>query len=148
MELLSSRYPWYFALGEQPMPPTALLPAYDTVRVGLALGLHAIDGLVADGSSVGPLRCCLVHRQLLVPVESGTARRWRAPHSECAPGPRPRCTCEGYRGCTGFWLTQPHPDPVPTTAADALYDALSRTRSRMRAPHTPLHRHRREECRA
>jgi hypothetical protein len=133
MELLSSSYPWHLALGEQPRPPAALPQPHDTVRVGLALGLHAIDGLIADGASVGPLRYCLAHHRLLVPVESGTADRWQAPHSECALGPRLRCISEGYGGCTGLWVTRPHPDSAPTTSADALYDALSRTRSRRHA---------------
>jgi hypothetical protein len=138
MQLLGSRYPWHLALGEQ--PPAALPLAHDIVRVGLALGLHAIDGLVASGASVGPLRWCLAHHRLLVPVESGTAHRWQAPHSECVPGPS-RCVCEGYGGCTGLWVTPPDPGYAPTTAADALHDALSRTRSRMREPHMPLHQH-------
>jgi hypothetical protein len=148
MELLSSSYTWHLALGEHPRPPAALPQVHDTVGVGLALGVHAIDGLIAEGASVGPLRYCLAHNRLLVPVESGTAHRWRAPHSECALGPRRRCPSQGYGGCTGLWVTQPHLGPASTTAADALYDALGRTRSRMRASSVPLPRNRREACRA
>ncbi|MEU6405299.1 hypothetical protein [Streptomyces sp. NPDC046985] len=128
MQTLSSRHSWILAFGEA---PAALPSAHDTVRVSLALGLSAIDGLVTDEAGVGSVKCCLVHSQLLVPVESGTAIRWHAPHSVCVSG-TPRCAAEGYRRCLALWMTPPRRGTDPLTAADALHEALSRTRSRMR----------------
>ncbi|GAA0351696.1 hypothetical protein GCM10010269_20680 [Streptomyces humidus] len=146
---LRSHHLWHVAIGEP--PPGALPRAHDTVRVGMALGLPAIDALVADGTGVGPLKYCLGHQSLLVPVEAGTFHRWGAAHSDCVPGTRTgRWVCDGYggRGCTGLWVTRPEPVAVSTTPAAALHEALSRTRDRMRAPRgTPVPQ-RREVCRA
>lgn len=146
---LQSQYLWQVAIGE--VPPDALPRAHDTVRVGLALGLPAIDALVADGTGIGPLMYCLGHQRLLVPVEAGTFHRWGAAHSDCVPGVRTaRCVSDGYggRGCTGLWVTRPEPAAASITPGAALHEALSRTRDRMRAPHsTPVPRHR-EVCRA
>lgn len=130
---LWSRHLWHVAFSEQ--PPVALPRVHDTVRVGLALGLSAIDALVADGTCVGPLRYCLEHQKLLVPVEADTVHRWKAAHSDCVPGAKTwRCISDGYRSCSGLWVTRPETVPVATTPADALHDALSRTRDRMRTP--------------
>lgn len=134
MNHLSSPHLWHVAFGEQ--PPVALPRAHDTVRVGLGLGLSAIDALVAAGTSVGPLRYCPEHQKLLVPVEPDTAHRWRAAHSDCVPGTAVwRCVSDRYRTCMGLWVTRPL--PAATTPADALHDALSRARDLMRtsAPH-------------
>ncbi|MEU9663856.1 hypothetical protein [Streptomyces chartreusis] len=109
--------------------------AHGIVRVGLALGLPAIDALVADGRSVGLLRYCLTHQKLLIAVEPDTIHRWRAAHSDCVPGARTwRCISDGYRSCSGLWVTSPELVPVATTPADALHEALSQARGRMRAP--------------
>ncbi|MFF6829181.1 hypothetical protein [Streptomyces longwoodensis] len=144
---LRSHHPWHLAIGEQSPLPSA--SAHDTVRVGLALGLPAIDALVTDGTAVGPLRYCLAHHQLLVPVEPGTTHRWQAAHSDCVPGTRAwRCVSDGYRGCLGLWVTRPDAARISTTSADALHEALSRTRARLSAPRRAHHVHRREVCRA
>ncbi|MDX3204758.1 hypothetical protein ABZZ79_22295 [Streptomyces sp. NPDC006458] len=119
------------------------------VRVGLALGLRAIDALVADGSDVGPVKYCLLHHRLLVPVEPDSVHRWRAAHSDCVPAPRSwGCDASGYRGCSGLWVTRPGTPLVEATAAEALHVALSRTRASLRAPlSAPYSRHR-QVCRA
>jgi hypothetical protein len=142
---LRSDYLWHIALGEQ--PPEGLPSDLASVRVGLALGLPAIDALVKDGTDVGPVRYCLTHHQLVVPVEADTIHRWRAAHSDCVPATRSRnCGEGGYRGCTGLWLTRPGPEQTAVTPADALHEALSLTRARLRkAPGT--HYPRRQEAR-
>ncbi|MDX2623779.1 hypothetical protein ABZ501_27315 [Streptomyces sp. NPDC019922] len=119
--------------------------------MSLALGLPAIDALVADGAEVGPLMYCLGHQRLLVPVEGGTFHRWGAAHSDCVPGARTgRCVSDGYggRSCTGLWVTRPEPVVLSTTPAAALHEALSRTRDRMRVPRNTPVPQRREVCRA
>lgn len=148
MQLLSSRHPWHIGIGEQ--PPPILPSAYDTVRVRMALGLRAIDDLVDIGSAVGPLRYCLAHRQLDVPVESGTTNRWLAPHSVCTPGPGAPCPPVGHRSqpCVRLWVAPPHPFPSAITAADALHHALSLGRSPMQTAHRPPGPHRPEVCHA
>lgn len=148
--LLDSRHLWHVHLSER--LPTLLPPTYDTVRVGLVLGVQAIDELVDAGGDVGPLSFCLAHRHLLVPVESGTTDRWHATHSTCTGGKNMYCaegSAHSYQQrCTRLWVSRPHPDPSPTTAADALHHALSLTRSRMRTPHQPLRSHRSQVCHA
>ncbi|MEU9599808.1 hypothetical protein AB0E06_23710 [Streptomyces sp. NPDC048109] len=128
---LRSNYLWQITLDEQ--PPAGLPSDLASVRVGLALGLPTIDALVGDGTDVGPVRYCLNHRQLVVPVEAETVHRWRAPHSDCVPAARSRnCGAGGYRGCTGLWVTCPSADLAALTPAGALHEALSLTRARLR----------------
>ncbi|MFB8310137.1 hypothetical protein ACFC5T_16430 [Streptomyces sp. NPDC055961] len=138
---LRSDHLWHIALGEQ--PPTGLLPDLASVRVGLALGLPAIDALVAEGTGIGPVKYCLAHRQLVVPVEAETVHRWRAAHSECLPAAGSRsCGAGGYRGCMGLWVTRPGPARTAVTPAGALHEALSLTRARLRtAPSTHYSHH-------
>nr|WP_024126760.1 hypothetical protein [Streptomyces sp. F2]AHE39486.1 Hypothetical protein pFRL4_253 [Streptomyces sp. F2] len=144
---LGSDFPWNIALSER--PPAVVPSDAGVVRVGLALGLRAIDALVADGSDVGPVKYCLLHHRLLVPVEPGSAHRWRAAHSDCVPAPRSwGCDASGYRGCSGLWVTRPGTPLIEATAAEALHDALSRTRASLSsALSTPYPRHR-QVCRA
>lgn len=143
---LRSDYLWHVALGEQ--PPTELSSDLASVRVGMALGLPTIDALIGDGTDVGPVKYCLIHRQLVVPVKADTVHRWRAAHSECVPAARSRgCGAGGYRGCTGLWVTRPGPDRTAVTPAGALHDALSLTRARLRtAPGTHYPRHQEARC--
>ncbi|MFF6979377.1 hypothetical protein ACFZAV_16890 [Streptomyces sp. NPDC008343] len=117
--------------------------------MGLALGLRAIDALVADGSVVGPVKYCLPHHRLLVPVEPDSVHRWRAAHSDCVTAPRSwGCDASGYRGCSGLWVTRPDTPVVETTAAEALHDALSRTRAGLRVSLSAPHSRHRQVCRA
>ncbi|KOV22546.1 hypothetical protein ADK90_10555 [Streptomyces sp. XY413] len=143
---LRSDYPWHIALGEH--PPAGLPSDLASVRMGMALGLPAIDSLVGDGTDVGPVRYCLAHRQLLVPVAAETVHRWRDAHSDCVPAARVRgCGAGGYRGCTGLWVTRPGPGRTAVTPADALHDALSLTRARLRtAPGTHYPRPQEARC--
>lgn len=143
---LRSDHLWQFALGEQ--PPTGLSSDLASVRVSMALGLHAIDALIGDGTDVGPVKYCLIHRQLVVPVEADTVHRWRAAHSECVPAARSRgCGAGGYHGCTGLWVTRPGPARTTVTPAGPLHDALSLTRARLRtAPGTHYPRHQEARC--
>lgn len=143
---LRSNYLWQVALGEQ--PPTGLPSHLASVRVGLALGLPAIDALVGDGTDVGPVKYCLAHLQLVVPVEAETVHRWGAAHSDCVPAAGYRsCGAGGYRGCTGLWVTRPGPDRTAVTPAGALHDALSLTRARLRtAPGMHVPRHQEARC--
>ncbi|MEU7072920.1 hypothetical protein AB0B30_27695 [Streptomyces narbonensis] len=143
---LRSNYLWQIALGEQ--PPMGLPSDLAAVRVGLALGLPAIDALVGDGTDVGPVRYCLDHRQLVVPVEAETVHRWRAAHSDCFPAAGSRsCGAGGYRGCTGVWVARPGSERPGVTPAGALHEALSITRDRLRtAPGTHYPRHQEARC--
>ncbi|GLX22525.1 hypothetical protein [Streptomyces lavendulae] len=143
---LRSNYLWQIALSEQ--PPMGLPSDLAAVRVGLALGLPAIDALVGDGTDVGPVRYCLDHRQLVVPVEAETVHRWRAAHSVCVPAARSRsCGAGGYRGCTGVWVARPGSARAGVTPAGALHEALSTTRARLRtAPGTHNPRHEDARC--
>ncbi|WP_435057695.1 hypothetical protein [Streptomyces sp. bgisy060] len=138
---LRSDYLWRFALGEQ--PPVGLPSGLAAVRVGMALGLHAVDALVGDGVDLGPVKYCLIHRELVVPVEAETVHRWGAAHSDCVPAAGSRgCGVGGYRGCTGLWVTRPGPDRTAVTPAGPLHDALSLARARLRgapAAHSPRH---------
>ncbi|MFG2683870.1 hypothetical protein [Streptomyces sp. NPDC048392] len=118
-----------------------------SVRVGLALGLPTIDALVGDGSDVGPVRYCLDHRQLVVPVEAETVHRWRAPHSDCVPAALTwNCDAGGYRGCTGLWVTRPNTNRNAVTPAGALHDALSLTRARLRTASGSCSSHQEARC--
>ncbi|WP_051779866.1 hypothetical protein [Streptomyces sp. NRRL S-241] len=142
---LRSDHLWNITLGEQ--PPMGLPSDLASVRVGLALGLPAIDALVGDGTGVGPVKYCLAHRQLVVLVEAETVHRWGAAHSDCVPAAGSRsCGAGGYRGCMGLWVTRPGPARTVVTPAGALHEALSLTRARLRmAPGT--HYSRRQEAR-
>lgn len=84
---LRSHHLWHVAIGEP--PPGALPRAHDTVRVGMALGLPAIDALVADGTGVGPLKYCLGHQSLLVPVEAAHSTGGGPPTPTACPVPGP-----------------------------------------------------------
>ncbi|MFJ4003872.1 hypothetical protein ACIPWL_10490 [Streptomyces sp. NPDC090023] len=143
---LRSDHLWHIALGEQ--PPAGLPSDLASVRIGMALGLPAIDSLVGDGTDVGPVRYCLDHRQLVVPVEADTVHRWRAAHSDCVPEAWIRgCGAGGYRGCTGLWVTRPGSERAAVTPAGALHDALSLTRARLRtASGTRQPRHQEARC--
>ncbi|KOV48750.1 hypothetical protein [Streptomyces sp. H036] len=143
---LRSDHLWHIALGEQ--PPAGLPSDLASVRMGMALGLPAIDSLVGDGTDVGPVRYCLDHRQLAVPVEADTVHRWRAAHSDCVPAARIRgCGAGGYRGCTGLWVTRPGSERAAVTPAGALHDALSLTRARLRTASGTRHpRHQEARC--
>ncbi|MBM9624057.1 hypothetical protein [Streptomyces zhihengii] len=128
---LRSNHLWRVAVAEQ--PPFDLSVGVSSVRVGVALGLPAIDALVAQGTPVGPLKYCMIHRQLVVPVEPETVHRWRAAHSDCVPAARSRsCGAGGYRGCTGLWVASAGSERATFTPAGALHDALSRTRALLR----------------
>ncbi|MGZ2358474.1 hypothetical protein LRE75_17520 [Streptomyces sp. 372A] len=140
---LRSDHPWRIDLDERPL--ATLPPHLGSVAVGMALGLPAIDALVASGADVGPVKYCLTHFRLLVPVEADAVHRWRAAHSACAPAARSwQCDMGGYLGCTGLWVTRPDAASSRVTPADALHEVLSLTRARLRAPH-PRHR---EVCHA
>ncbi|MGW4101736.1 hypothetical protein [Streptomyces sp. NPDC004976] len=143
---LRSNYLWQIALDEQ--PPAGLPSDLASVRVGMALGLPAIDALVGDGTDVGPVKYCLSHRQLVVPVEAETVHRWRAAHSDCVPAAGSRgCGAGGYHGCTGLWVTRPGSERAAVTPAGALHEALSFTRARLRtAPGTYAPRHQGARC--
>ncbi|MBQ0972911.1 hypothetical protein ACFUV2_22455 [Streptomyces pilosus] len=140
---LRSDHLWRIAVGEQ--PPSELPADLASVQVGMALGLPAIDTLIADGTNVGPVKYCLTHRQLVVPVEAGTVHRWRAAHSDCVPAARSRgCGAVGYRGCTGLWVTRPEPDRAAVTPAGPLHEVLSLTRARLRTTPGTHYPHRQE----
>jgi hypothetical protein len=127
---LRSDYLWHIALGEQ--PHTRLPPDLASVRMSMALGMPAIDALVGDGTDVGPVKYCLAHGQLVVPVEAETVHRWRAAHSDCVPAAGTRnCGAGGYRNCIGLWVTRPGSERGAVTPAGALHEALSLTRTRL-----------------
>ncbi|MEU5662115.1 hypothetical protein [Streptomyces longwoodensis] len=142
---LRSRYLWQIALGQQ--PPAELPSDLASVRVGLALGLPTIDTLVEDGTDVGPVKYCLDHHQLVVPVEAETVHRWRAPHSDCVPAARFwNCGVGGYRGCSGLWVNRPSTNGTAVTPAGALHDALSLTRARLATAPGSFSRHLEARC--
>ncbi len=128
---LHSDYLWRFTLGEQ--PPIELPDDLASVRVGVALGLPAIDALVGNGTYVGPVKYCLAHGQLVVPVEADTVHRWQAAHSDCSPAAGHRgCGAGGYRGCACLWVARPEAHRAAVTPAGPLHEALSLTRARLR----------------
>lgn len=130
--LLTTRHQWLIGFGET--PPSELPGDFDVVRVGTGLGMCAIDTMIDTGHRVGPLLCCIAHRLLLIPVESGTADRWRAAHSASSRGPALRCGTHGYQPiCRNrIWLTPPRPLAASTTTPAVLHDTLSLMRARMR----------------
>ncbi|MEV8033608.1 hypothetical protein [Streptomyces sp. NPDC086182] len=131
--LLSTRHAWRLHLSEAPLPP--MLPhETDVVRVGMGLGMAALDAMIDSGNRVGPLLCCITHRRLLVPVESGTAYRWKAAHSVCDTGPSLRCSRQGAQSACHhrFWVAPPESRAYPTTDPRSLHDRLSLVRSHMR----------------
>ncbi|MEU2354452.1 hypothetical protein ABZ599_16040 [Streptomyces misionensis] len=128
---LRSNHLWRIAVDEQ--PHSGLPTDFASVQVGMALGLPTVDALVADGTNVGPVKYCLTHHQLVVPVEADAVHRWRAAHSACVPAAQSRgCGAAGYSGCTSLWVTRPESDDAAVTPADALHEALSLTRARLR----------------
>lgn len=138
--LLSTRHPWRLQFGEAPTP-FPLPRAIDFVRVGVGLGMAAVDEMIDYGNPVGPLLCCMTHRLLLVPVPSGTAATWRAAHSECETGPSPRCSPAAPNSpChQRSWIAPPAPLTHPTTDPAVLHHRLSLMRARMRnASHQPM----------
>ncbi len=131
--LLSTRHPWRLQFGEAPTP-FPLPRAIDFVRVGVGLGMAAVDEMIDHGSPVGPLLGCLTHRLLLVPVASGTAHVWQAAHSECESGPHLRCSNQDPKSSCHhrYWIAPPAPLTRPTTDAEVLHHRLSLTRARLR----------------
>ncbi|MDQ0765597.1 hypothetical protein [Streptomyces canus] len=131
--LLTTRHTWQIQSGETPLPPT--LPSdFDVVRVSMGLGMASIDTMLDASREVGPLLCCITHRVLLVPVESGTADRWLPPLSACSSGPSFQCLTRGYQPpCRArFWLSVPEPTAAAVTEPAGLHESLSQTRARMR----------------
>ncbi|MFF3730747.1 hypothetical protein ACFYXM_10620 [Streptomyces sp. NPDC002476] len=139
--LPGSRHSW-LCLGET--PENALPPSYDIVGMGLGLGLPTIDYLADTEAMVGPLKYCLTHLRLFVPVESGTADWWWPSQAECSSGTAAQCPSGG---CRTQWVASPKAALPATTAARALHDALCRMRSRMRSPQRQLGWQARETCR-
>ncbi|MFD6967880.1 hypothetical protein [Streptomyces sp. NPDC059949] len=137
--LLSTRHPWRLQFGEAPTP-FPLPRAIDCVRVGMGLGMAAVDEMIDFGHPVGPLLCCMTHRLLLVPVPSGTADVWRAAHSQCERGPSLRCSSEAPNSSCHhrYWIAPPTALTHPTTDPAVLHHRLSLMRARMRnASHQP-----------
>lgn len=141
--ILSTRHPWRIHFGETPSPATLPLD-YDIVRVSMGLGIAAIDTMIDSGHQVGPLLCCLNHSKLLVPVQSGTAYRWRASHSECGTGPLPHCGLYGAWSVSAgsaatrascrsrFWVLPPQALASATTEPAVFHERLSLKRAEMR----------------
>lgn len=137
MTLHSDRL-WRIAADEQ--PPFAPSADLASVKVGMALGLSAIDALGAGGTNVGPVKHRLPHHQLVGPVEADTILRWRAAHSDCFPAARSWNCSAG--GCTGLWVTHPGSERAAATPASALHEALRLARPRLRrvsGTHHPRH---------
>lgn len=131
--LLTTRHPWRIQFGETPLPPT-LLSDFDVVRVSMGLGMASIDTMIDTSRQVGPLLCCLTHRVLLVPVGSGTADWWAAPHSACSSGSALQCVTRGYQSsCRArFWVSVPWPSTASATEAAAFHESLTQMRALMR----------------
>ncbi|MGW0538040.1 hypothetical protein [Streptomyces sp. NPDC003032] len=131
--LQSTRHSWRLHLSEVPLP--AMLPReVDVVRVSMGLGMVALDAMIDDGHQVGPLLCCITHRRLLVPVKSGIASLWSAPHSVCDMGRSLQCAAYGPQVvCQGrFWVIPPEPRAYPTTDPWVLHHCLCLARAQMR----------------
>ncbi|MFD4634838.1 hypothetical protein ACFVYR_36005 [Streptomyces sp. NPDC058284] len=131
---MSSRHCWRLSGGETPLPD--LVPREtDMVRVGWGLGMASIDAMIDIGEPVGPLLCCTLHKRLLVPVVSGTASWWSAPHSDYGRGRMLHCSLQGPESvCVGrrFWVLPPEPRVYATTDPQRLYDSLGLTRTQLR----------------
>jgi hypothetical protein len=122
--------------GETPYP-LVLPDVFDVVRVGLSLGLHAVDHLIETEQAVGPFLACRLHGALLMPVESGSVDRWSAPHSECSR----HSTVRTIRCVQGYgppcqsrvWVELLERGAcAATTDPAALHEALSLRRSHLR----------------
>lgn len=133
MTPLITRHAWRIQFGEAPLPPR-LPNDFDIVRVGVGLGMASVDSMVDASREVGPLLFCLTHQVLLIPVGSGTADRWGAPHSVCSRGRTLQCLTKGYQSpCRArFWVCGPEPTAAAVTESAALHESLSQTRARMR----------------
>ncbi|MFC4507877.1 MULTISPECIES: hypothetical protein [Streptomyces] len=96
--------------------------------------MASIDAMLDASREVGPLLCCITHRVLVIPIGSGTADRWQAPHSACSSGPAFQCLTSGYQPlCRArFWLSVPEPTAAAVTERACLHESLSQTRARMR----------------
>ncbi|MEV7192338.1 hypothetical protein AB0N81_11100 [Streptomyces sp. NPDC093510] len=131
--LLSSRHYWRLIGSETSLPD--LVPRQtDIVRVSWGLGMVGIDAMLDGGKPVGPVLCCTPHQRLLVPVVSGTASWWNAPHSACGCGQSLQCSTQGPESpCLGLrlWL-QPAGPVHATTDPHSLYDLLSLARTHLR----------------
>lgn len=68
--------------------------------------------------------------------------------SDGALTPETGCDASGYRGCSGLWVTRPDALFVDATAAEALHDALSRSRAGLRASFSAPYPRHRQVCRA
>ncbi|QOV43060.1 hypothetical protein [Streptomyces chromofuscus] len=110
--------------------------------------MSAVDAMIDTGQDVGPLLCCITHRMLLIPVESGTAGLWGAAHSACSSGSALQCVMHGYQPpCRNrFWVAPPGPLAAPTSAPAVLHETLSLMRARMRFARRPLSARAREVC--
>ncbi|MFF4179849.1 hypothetical protein [Streptomyces sp. NPDC001750] len=120
--------------GEAPRSPV-LPDVFDVVRVGLGLGLRAVDHLAETKRAAGPFLRCRLHSVLLIPVDFGSADRWRAPHSECSR----HTTVETIRCGQGYdpacqsrvWVEPLGLKTCAVTDSVALHDVLSLQRSRL-----------------
>ncbi|MFE1782465.1 glycoside hydrolase family 15 protein [Streptomyces sp. NPDC059506] len=122
---LRSDHLWHITVGEQ--PPSGLPADLASVQVGMALGLPAIDTLIADGTNVGPVKYCLTHHQLVLPLEADTIHRWRAavfgPDAlwldTSVPGTeKDGAVCHSFTNAAGTWVAftlswQPSHAPAP-----------------------------------
>ncbi|KNE83397.1 hypothetical protein ADZ36_05760 [Streptomyces fradiae] len=135
MTPLRTRHAWQLSFGETPRPST-LPRTFDVVRVGMGLGLPAIDAVIDSNGQVGPVLGCGTHRSLLIPVEAGTAHLWGAPHSVCDAGAALWCGTDGEPSfCHNrVWMSRPEPLAHPTTGHRTLHNHLSLMRDRMRSP--------------
>ncbi|MFE9250781.1 hypothetical protein [Streptomyces sp. NPDC007088] len=131
--ILSPRHPWRLQFSEIPLP--AMLPREsDVVHVSMGLGMAALDAMIDFENRVGPLLCCITHRRLLVPVDSGAASLWRASHSVCDTGLTLRCSRQGPPSMCHdrFWVMPPQPRAYSTTDPMTFHHRLSLARSQMR----------------
>ncbi|MGV2917194.1 hypothetical protein [Streptomyces alfalfae] len=131
--LLSSRHYWRLIGSETSLPD--LVPRQtDIVRVSWGLGMTGIDAMLDSGKPVGPVLGCAPHQRLLVPVVSGTASWWIAPHSTCDRGQSLRCSTQAPESpCRGLRLCLQPAGPVHTTTdPQSLYDLLSLARTHLR----------------
>ncbi|GCD41779.1 hypothetical protein [Streptomyces paromomycinus] len=106
-----------------------------TVQLGLRIGLQAVEDLLAVHHRVGPVLCCLVHHQVLVPVPAQAADRWHAPQSVCSPLMHCATASAGSR-CHRLWL-DPGRGSSTTTDSRALHDAYLARRGRHEAGPRP-----------
>lgn len=125
----ATTYAWWVQLAENPLPEPLTEREWAVLPLGLQPGLPALEALLYDGETVGPVLCCPRHRQLYVAVAAesrhsldGDRLGVRGRDLSCPFDARHRGGCDGR-----LWLFPS--DPRHLTDLVAVADRMVRVRS-------------------